>query len=328
MRYLLTLLAGIILLSLYVATATTRARAADAHVQYLDQSLLTDGQWKYENTDKVTIAGLVFQGYGRPYGAHGAYPNNGSASFNISGWDLLVARIGLDDNFDQIGAQKTTIAVDGQTVWQQAILIGQTPHEVRLLLTGHKSLTLRWQAGTTLFVGATLTHNSPPATTTGGEKTTTTVTAPPPAPVAAVLADAKDLDALAVALRKRVDAKPELQTRIAKGSIALLKFHTINKAAPSLAEQVAADLGTSLINNNFPLIERGKLVKVLAKLKLPDDGVIDDTTARKLGKATGCDLLIVGDITDAGKSIVINARLLDAATGKALVAERAEVQKK
>ncbi len=38
--------------------------------------------------------------------------------------------------------------------------------------------------------------------------------------------------------------------------------------------------------------------------------------------------LITGSIADAGKTLIFNVRLLDAATGKALADERAEVQKK
>ena len=331
MRFIATLLASLTLFTLFVAVATTRACAADIRatdtVQPLDATLLTAGQWKYES-GSVAIAGLVYTGYGRPYAKHGGYPDNSSATFDITGWDRLTARVGLDDNFEQVGAQQTTIEVDGKVVWQQQIISEQGPRAVKLVLSGHKSLTLRWQAGTTVFVETKLTRNTPPAALTGGEKPPATVTAPPAAPVADVIADAKDLDALAAALRKRVDARPELQARVAKGSIALLQFHTVDIAAPSLAAKVAEDLSTSLINNNFPLIERGQLEKALAKLKLPDDGVIDDATASKLGKATGCDLLMVGSITDAGKSLIINVRLLDAATGKALTAERAEVQKK
>jgi TolB-like protein len=139
--------------------------------------------------------------------------------------------------------------------------------------------------------------------------------------------DPKDLETLAVTLRKRINANPELKLKIQKDQIALMTFNLIDIPKLSVADKVAENLSTSLINNDFLLVERGQLDKAFKELKLQVSGVIDPATAKKIGDITGCDNIIVGSISDEGLFVVINARLLDTSTGKALAAERVEMRK-
>lgn len=139
--------------------------------------------------------------------------------------------------------------------------------------------------------------------------------------------DPKDLEILATTLRKRINASPELKMKIDKNQIALMTFNLIDIPKPSIADKVAENLSTSLINNNFSLVERGQLDKAFKELKLQVSGIIDPATAKKIGDFTGCDNIIVGSISDEGQFVVINARLLNTSTGKALAAERVEMRK-
>ena len=136
-----------------------------------------------------------------------------------------------------------------------------------------------------------------------------------------------DLDKLAIALRKQVDAKPELKERMAKGQIALSTFLLIEIPAPSVAVDVAENLSTALIKNDFALVERAQLDKAMREMKMQDSGAFDPATVQKLGKLTGCDIILVGSISDQDTFVVINARFLDTATGKALAAEKVEMRK-
>ena len=114
---------------------------------------------------------------------------------------------------------------------------------------------------------------------------------------------------------------------IAKGNIALATFKRIGIYSPATATDLAENLYTSLINSDFPLVERGQLDTVLGELKIQDTGLIDPKTAARIGQQTGCNFILIGSISDMGQFVVINARLMEIATGKSLTAERVECRK-
>jgi TolB-like protein len=82
-----------------------------------------------------------------------------------------------------------------------------------------------------------------------------------------------------------------------------------------------------MIKTGFSLVERGQLDKVLAELKIQDTALIDPATAAKIGKLSGADLMLLGEITDSDSLVVINARLMETATGRSVAAERVELRK-
>jgi TolB-like protein len=81
-----------------------------------------------------------------------------------------------------------------------------------------------------------------------------------------------------------------------------------------------------MINKGFQLVERGQLDKVI-KVKIQLSGAIDPKTAQEISKLTSADLILVGSISDRGNFVVINARLLETKTGKAIVANWVEMRK-
>lgn len=67
----------------------------------------------------------------------------------------------------------------------------------------------------------------------------------------------------------------------------------------NLGKGVADELVTALLaTNRFRLIERAEIEKVLDEQDLEKDGVIDPTTAAKIGKILGVQYLIIGRITE------------------------------
>ncbi|MHB0935531.1 MAG: CsgG/HfaB family protein [Armatimonadota bacterium] len=168
---------------------------------------------------------------------------------------------------------------------------------------------------------ATVHVAPPPVEGTGNGETTVTRIA------AAFVVDPKDIDQLAQSMRRQIDAKPEIKERLAAAKIAISTFKLVDIASPSVADNVAEDLSTSLLKSDFTVIERGQLDKVLKELKIQDSGMIDPDTALKIGQLTGCDIVMVGSISDRGQFIVINARFLETATGKTIAAERVEGRK-
>ena len=188
-----------------------------------------------------------------------------------------------------------------------------------------RSLTIITSCGGLIIADPKLYKGTTPPTppVVGGKTTTITATGAP----ANFAVDPKDLDALANQLRTTVDADPQLSQRVATGQIALMSFSLLDISSASVATNVAEDLSTALIKKRFQLVERGQLDKILKELKIQDSGLIDPKTAQQLGLGTGCDLILVGSISDRGQFIVINSRLLDTTTGKAVVAERVEMRK-
>ncbi|OPZ85678.1 MAG: Curli production assembly/transport component CsgG [bacterium ADurb.Bin429] len=263
---------------------------------------------------EVTIAGRLFNSYGYVY--------SGWGTFNISGWDYFVAHVGISDN--NSGNGEVIIETDGVQVYKQQINAGDQAITVSIPLNGRRTITLRAKRHI-IFAEPKLYKGKTPSAqpTTPGTTTTVTVTGTP----ATFAIDPNDLEKLATALRKRIDGRPELAARVARGKVALMTFSLVDITSASIATNVAEDLSTSMINNDFQLIERGQLDKVLKELKVQDTALIDPATAQKLGQLTGCDMILVGSISDRGQFVVINSRLLETATGKALAAERVEMRK-
>jgi hypothetical protein len=56
-------------------------------------------------------------------------------------------------------------------------------------------------------------------------------------------------------------------------------------------------------------------------------GMIDQTSAQKLGKLLGVDAIASGTVTDLGKTLRVNARLVDTGTGEIFAVAAAEIAK-
>ncbi|MEI7832356.1 MAG: FlgO family outer membrane protein [bacterium] len=246
------------------------------------------------------------------------------ATYDIRGWDRFVSKVGIDDGApNNISSSTVNVEVDGNAVTKITVRKGEKAILLDIPLTNCSTLTLRttegiWFANPLVIKGAATptTNNNIPGV-------------PPPvinAPATFVV-DPGDLDKLATSLRKRVDAKAELKDKIAKGFMSVMTFNLIDIPSPSVAQNVAEDIATKLINADFQLVERGQLDKALKELKIQDSALIDQKTAQQLGQITGCNYILVGSVSDRGQFIVMNARILETATGKAVAAESVECRK-
>ncbi|HEX2951352.1 MAG TPA: FlgO family outer membrane protein, partial [Armatimonadota bacterium] len=273
----------------------------------------------------VSVGGNVYDNYLSEDVCYG----NTFVTFDIRGYDHFTAYVGInDDRGGGNDVQRTTIETDGDVFWQQDVARGQKAVFVDVPLTGKRSLTLRWKSSSTVFADPRLIKGNPvaqAANTTNSSRPTQAVA--PSSASASFVVDPNDLDKLSENLRKRVDAKPEIQGKLARGYMAVMTFSLIDIPSPSVAQNVAEDLSTRMINVDFNLVERGQLDKALKELKIQDSGMIDQATAQKLGQITGCNFILVGSVSDRGQFIVMNARILETATGKAVAAESVECRK-
>ncbi len=84
-------------------------------------------------------------------------------------------------------------------------------------------------------------------------------------------------------------------------------------------------MGELMINlsrfNNIELIEREKLAKVLDEMKLVQLGFADEKTAAQVGKMLQAQVVVVGEVAEAGDKFVINSRIVDVESAKVLYQE-------
>ncbi|MCP4366749.1 MAG: hypothetical protein GY797_01345, partial [Deltaproteobacteria bacterium] len=71
----------------------------------------------------------------------------------------------------------------------------------------------------------------------------------------------------------------------------------------------------------FDVVERGLLKKILNEQKLGMSGVIDETTATKIGKLLGVKIIISGSVLKLQNILEINARIIDVQTASIIAAE-------
>jgi TolB-like protein len=113
-----------------------------------------------------------------------------------------------------------------------------------------------------------------------------------------------------------------------KSRIAVIEFSDIDGKVTALGKFVAEELTTRLfITKKFEVIERELLNKVIQEHKLSLTGIIDQATAKELGKIIGVDAIVTGTITDFGKTAKINARLIATETGAIFAAAAVEIAK-
>ena len=89
-----------------------------------------------------------------------------------------------------------------------------------------------------------------------------------------------------------------------------------------LSKGLADMLITDLSNvKSLKIVEREKLESLLKEIELGDGKFIDPNTAQKLGKGLGAGYMLTGSFLIMGKTMRIDARLVDVGTGEVTMAE-------
>ena len=113
-----------------------------------------------------------------------------------------------------------------------------------------------------------------------------------------------------------------------KRTIAVVEFADLRGNVTDFGRFIAEELITRLHQTKkFKVIERQLLNKILSEQKLSLTGMIDQTSAQRLGKLLGVDAIASGTVTDLGKSFRVNARLIDTSTGEIFAVASAEITK-
>jgi len=129
------------------------------------------------------------------------------------------------------------------------------------------------------------------------------------------------IDQLAQEISSRVEAG-------GKTKIAVIEFSDLRGNVTDFGMFLAEELITKLFSSaRFEVIERQLLNKIMQEHKLSLTGAVDPTSAKELGKILGVDAIVSGTVTDLGKRLKINARLISTETGNVFSAAGITVQK-
>ena len=113
-----------------------------------------------------------------------------------------------------------------------------------------------------------------------------------------------------------------------KTKIAVIEFSDLNGNITEFGMYLSEELITRLfLTRKFDVIERQLLNQVISEQKLGMTGLIDDKSAIAIGKILGVDAIVSGSITDLGKSLKVNARIISTETGKVFGVAGTEILK-
>lgn len=134
-----------------------------------------------------------------------------------------------------------------------------------------------------------------------------------------------NLDQRVAELSKQIsDGLTENQKR----TIAVVEFVDLKGNVTDFGRFLAEELITRLYQTKkFKVIERQLLNKVVTEQKLSLTGMIDQTSAQKLGRLLGVDAIASGTVTDLGKNLRVNARLINTGTGEIFAVAAVEITK-
>lgn len=59
------------------------------------------------------------------------------------------------------------------------------------------------------------------------------------------------------------------------------------------------------------IVERERLQQALSEIRLAQEGVIDDATAKRLGRVLGADYMLNGEVKALGRKVLVSVRLMD-----------------
>jgi TolB-like protein len=119
------------------------------------------------------------------------------------------------------------------------------------------------------------------------------------------------------------------QADFKKTKIAVLDFQLQGEGfeTDDMGSIVAEWFITALVRSGrFDVVERGMLNKILEEQKLGMTGVVDESTATKIGKLLGVQAIISGAVLKLKNVLQINARIIDVETASIKAAENVQSQ--
>lgn len=108
--------------------------------------------------------------------------------------------------------------------------------------------------------------------------------------------------------------------------IALTEF-AYGNSLNNLTRNIYESLAVSFAQKGLQVVERSQLEKILNEQKISQSGMIDISTAQKLGQLLSTEAVLLGSVMDTGGGIAIRARWVDATKGVVITAAEVDVTK-
>lgn len=114
-----------------------------------------------------------------------------------------------------------------------------------------------------------------------------------------------------------------------KKTVAVVDFTDLQGNVTELGRFIAEEFSVALADadKGFEIVDRTHLQTLLKEHKLSTTGIIDPSTAKKLGEIAGVDALVTGTITPFGDNVRISVKILDTSTAKVIGASSGEIAK-
>ena len=96
------------------------------------------------------------------------------------------------------------------------------------------------------------------------------------------------------------------------------------KLGPYLSDKLTAGIAQG---GSVEIIERSKLDLIIGEQRLGQTGMVDEKSAQQVGKLLGIHAFVLGNYTVVGKYVDVNARLVDAGTGKVVSVSSVKIKK-
>ena len=112
-------------------------------------------------------------------------------------------------------------------------------------------------------------------------------------------------------------------------TIAVADFTDLQGNVTELGRFLAEEFSVCLAGSDarFEVVDRIHLKSIITEHKLSATGMIDPSTARKLGKIAGVEALITGTVTPFGDNVRLTVKILDTETAKIIGASTANLAK-
>lgn len=109
-------------------------------------------------------------------------------------------------------------------------------------------------------------------------------------------------------------------------TLAVMDFNDLQGNVTMLGRFVGEELITRLFQTKrFKVIERSLLEKAIEELKFNTSDLVDPSVAKQLGKAVGAEAIVTGTLTDLGKMVKVNARVITVESGEVVGAAGAQI---
>lgn len=132
----------------------------------------------------------------------------------------------------------------------------------------------------------------------------------------------REIESLASAMSEKI-------ANSGKTKIAVVDFTDLRGDVTELGRFISEELSVSLagLGKGFKIVDRTHLKSIIQEHKLSTTGLIDPTTARKLGEIAGVEALVTGSLTPFGDTVRITVKVLDTETAEIIDAKKESIAK-